>query len=326
MGGRREQTQLKELVRRMSLSPRLIYVQHSYYTDYSLVKDQAGNQIVRQPRYINVYRDPLTQTASHSNYLIAESRPAAARNHENFLRKRRGICGCAETSHLDCVLQAQKDGCAPYAYRLRGETIKYLCGWQEKTCLADTHSHRAYEVARDHLYQMYQFVGLEEHFELSMDALNRLYPEFFCKNVELRHTMNTARNHSDDSQTEYRRLLVSYPGNQFDFRLHMHVVCLFWQRAAEILGPAQAAALGGGPPTKQRVYIGRPGRGLGLGRRRRRALGGAALLFCRCYFSCWYYCDGDQMMMLVIRPNTAVPAASNLLLFLHVRHSHRVTQ
>mmetsp|Transcript_2340 Transcript_2340/g.3281 ORF Transcript_2340/g.3281 Transcript_2340/m.3281 type:complete len:410 (+) Transcript_2340:34-1263(+) len=218
---------------KLSSNKYVLVMQHSYHTNFTILESYAGNGII-QPQYVNIYRDPLTQSASHFDYLVSSTRArgvASGVAHEKELRRKAGPCGCADLSHRECVLTAASRGCENVNYYLRGETLHYMCGWQSAVCAKDTHGKEAYELARDHLYT-YVFVGLSEHYTLSISIFKDLYPQFFCENPRLQnsHTYSTKRDHGEDYDMDYRRLIASFEGNKWDFKLHLHVVCLFWLR------------------------------------------------------------------------------------------------
>jgi len=221
----------EKLRKRLKEYPYVLTIQHSYYTNFSKIDEYNG---ISQPQYINIYRDPISQSASHTDYLISETRGETLAHlvkKEKQLRGKKGICGCADLTHKECVLTAEERGCERINWYLRDETIRYLCGWQDDmdVCYQVTHSKRAYELARDHLYN-YVFVGLTEHYDLSIQVFRSMFPKFFCLEKKVKKEYATKRDRSENTDMEYRRLLASFEGNQWDFKLHLHIVCLFWSR------------------------------------------------------------------------------------------------
>ena len=157
---------------------------------------------------------------------------------------------------------------------LGDELLQYFCG-DEDVCRA--HTEATYRQARRNL-DSYVFVGLTEHFMISLQVLERLLPAFFRdarRAFERGAAASAGRGMSVGTATRAKmtapyedlswsaaRLLLEHPQNRWELQLWRDIETRFWQTVAGcgVVHPAaggraraHAAAAGTAPNTAARL-------------------------------------------------------------------------
>ena len=194
------------------------------------------------PAYLNMVRHPINRVQSDYYYLIDASSRPKGRAEEEIERRRASRCGCYGLTFSQCVLSVRFE--CTENLSLGDELLQYFCG-DEDVCRANTEA--TYRQARRNL-DSYVFVGLTEHFMISLQVLERLLPAFFRdarRAFERGAAASAGRGMSVGTATRAKmtapyedlswsaaRLLLEHPQNRWELQLWRDIETRFWQTVA----------------------------------------------------------------------------------------------
>jgi len=157
-------------------APTIEFVKHNFKPPYFLLKHQFFVDFSKEdirPTYINIIREPLDWITSRFYF-----------NRYGWKRDpgcRGEGCSMSKEEHAmsldECVLKRKPLCTSSTTY------FSYLCG-PSSEC-NDVQKDHVYEVTRKRLLKDYFFVGILEHFEETLQALEILLPQYFKGAVDV---------------------------------------------------------------------------------------------------------------------------------------------
>ncbi|XP_071549761.1 uronyl 2-sulfotransferase homolog pip-like isoform X2 [Panulirus ornatus] len=172
--------QVKEKIHEAT-EPRVSFDRHVYFTNFTSMG-------IKMPLYLNLVRDPVEKVASRFYYARATPRPGAATP--------RGYQPATPPQHatLEECFFSQGDDCTFHPGNHYDLTIPYFCG-HEDYC-RELNNAAALRLAKQHVEEWYQVVGVLEDINATLSVLQHRLPEFFYGVVDLYYNELLAPHHN----------------------------------------------------------------------------------------------------------------------------------
>ncbi|CAH1802871.1 unnamed protein product [Owenia fusiformis] len=152
---------IKDKVHRMYPCDKFVYDRHIHYIDFTMFG-------IGQPLYFNIIRDPVERARSHYYHNRLKKDTKRMRQYSAF-QKNQTFEDCISES-LENMRDLGLCDANPMFY------VEWFCG-QDSRCLTDKDF--AMTTAKKHIDE-HVLVGLTEEFTYTLEALEKLLPEFFA--------------------------------------------------------------------------------------------------------------------------------------------------